>query len=139
MNKTINVTDVEEKQVQIIKRRTFEIPYMNAVTSQDIVLDLAGADRKELMDIIALNIYNSSNNHNEGMKALDTFKEEMIQVINDIKQETSNKVSYNPNDDPLSGKNLKKQFDEINKKDSTDSMRLGNRTGNYDYYPAFYE
>lgn len=92
---TIHVTDVKEEPVQIIKRRTFQIPQMGAAPVQDIVMDLTGPDRKELMQIMAHEAYDGTGpSFQDGMKELNNLVQEMIQVVETMKKELDDELPF---------------------------------------------
>ena len=77
------VTEVEEGDVQIIKRVHFRISRPRTEAVQDIVLDLFTDGRKELMKLMALEVcrQNLADGFETGMKALDGEKVSFLAVI----------------------------------------------------------
>ena len=85
----------KEEPVQIIKRRTFQIPQMGAAPVQDIVMDLTGPGRKELMEIMAHEAYDGTGpGFQDGMKELDNLVQEMIQVVETMKKELDDELPF---------------------------------------------
>jgi hypothetical protein len=90
------VTEVEEGDVQIIKRVHFRISRPRTEAVQDIVLDLLTDGRKELMKLMALEVcrQNLADGFETGMKALDGLEDEMRQVIRELKKELDDELPF---------------------------------------------